>query len=239
MEYESNELETTKGIKASHALLIGVGILILALASLNGLRMLAPKAISKQQDRNLPPFGWTVTKDLGVGEVPDGPTAQRFVLEHDDGWDVLAYCLDPGEPPPELGTQCEMIDDDTFWCGDDNQLLRLYEIVQQPPTSTHTFTPTITVTHTSTATPTSTPTSTPTPTPTPTPTSTATATSTAKPTDVQPAPPSPTPRPKMGGGGNFGMGDAIILTLGILCIGIGVSLAAVNWKRYLRIFKKK
>jgi len=43
----------------------------------------------------------------------------------------------------------------------------------------------------------------------------------------------------MGGGGNFGMGDAIILTLGILCIGIGVSLAAVNWQRYLKIFKKK
>ena len=245
MENEISETKKKWGIKPIHAIFVGAGILVVALISLFGLRVLQTKVLSKQFSSNLPRYGWRVTKDLGIGEVPGGPTAQRFQVDHFYGWEVLAYCLDPQKPPPPMGTLCELMNGETFWCGDEFQQLREYEIVQQPPSPTRTNT--TLPRNTRTATPTSTSTSTPTSTMTPTATNTATPTRTRTntPTNTSTKAPgsgntsTPTPRPKMGGGGNFRIGDAVRLTLGIIVIGIGVSFAAMNWKRYFRKLRKK
>jgi len=81
---ETETAETGKGVKSKYALLVGIGILVFALSFLYGLRILQKRVMSKQLDANLPPFGWVVTEDLDVGEVPGGPTAQRFVVEEDN-----------------------------------------------------------------------------------------------------------------------------------------------------------
>ncbi len=248
--------EKEKGVKSKFALLVGLGILIFALSFLYGMRFLQPDIdspqldidlnqpgiVSKQLDANPPPYGWEVTEDLGVGDVPGGPTAQRFVVEHDTGWEVLAYCLEPDEPPPPVGAVCDLVEGDAFWCGDEYQMLRRYKIVQMPPpaqtststsapTRTSTSTPTATATNTPTFTPTATYTATPTNTPSSTPTSTATSTpvNTAVPTRAFTA----TPRPKMGGDGNLRSGDILRLAFGIGLISISGVLAAFEGKRYL------
>jgi len=252
---EEEIAEKEKGVKSKFALLVGLGILIFALSFLYGMRFLKPEleskepdidskvlvSDSKQLDANPPPVGWVVTEDLGVGDVPGGPTAQRFVVEHDYGWEVLAYCLEPDEPPPPVGAACDLVDGDTFWCGDEYQLLLQYEIVQipLPPTQTNTsiaaptrtLTPTATATNTPTHTPTATNTATPTNTPSSTPTSTATRTPahTTAPTQAF----TPTPRPKMGGDGNLHSGDILRLVIAIGLISISGILAAVEGKRYL------
>jgi carbohydrate-binding DOMON domain-containing protein len=120
-----------------------------------------------------------------------------------------------------------MIDDDTFWCGDEYQKLREYEILQQPP-SAQEDTPTATATNTSTATPTS----------TQTPTATNVPTNASTNTTVVAQSFTATPRPKMGGDGNFNRGNALSLFLGFLMIGIGISLTVVDWKHYISPFKK-
>ncbi|MDT8382194.1 MAG: hypothetical protein RQ728_08070 [Brevefilum sp.] len=256
---EAAEVETPekeKGVKSNFALLVGLGILIFALSFLYGMRFLQPDIdtkppdidakpqdiFSKQLDANPPPFGWEVTEDLGIGDVPGGPTAQRFVVEHDTGWEVLAYCLEPNEPPPPVGAVCDLVEGDTFWCGDEYQLLRRYKIVQMPPpaqtsTSTSVATPTATATNTPTFTPTATNTATPTNTPSSTPTSTATSTpvNTAVPNQAFTA----TPRPKMGGDGNLRSGDILRLAFGIGLISISGVLAAFEGKRYLTKRAKK
>jgi len=243
MENETNDKRKKWEIRPSHALFVGIGILIVGLSSLYGLRVLQSTVMSKQLDANLPPYGWTVSEDLGVGEVPGGPTAQRFVVEQIEGWEVLAYCLDPQEPPPPVGTTCELIDENTFWCGDDFQQLREYEIVQQPPPPAPTETVQPSATRTSTSTPTSTPTYTPTSTPTSTPTATNTATSTAttKPTNISAAAKTstPTPRPKMGGDGNLRSGDVMRFVLGLVFISISGILMAIEGKRFLTQRHKK
>jgi carbohydrate-binding DOMON domain-containing protein len=120
-----------------------------------------------------------------------------------------------------------MIDDTTFWCGDEYQQLREYEILQQPPPEQEN-TPTATATNTLTSTPTSTQTPTATNAPTNAPTNTTVATQSF----------TATPRPKMGGDGNFNRGNALSLILGFLIIGIGLSLTIVDWKRYISPNKK-
>ncbi len=257
--------EKEKGVKSRFALLAGLGILIFALSFLYGMRFFQPDIDSKQPDihakqpnidskqldANPPPYGWEVTEDLGVGDVPGGPTAQRFVVEHDNGWEVLAYCLEPDEPPPPIGAVCDLVEGDTFWCGDEYQLLRRYKIVQTPPppaqtntatsaaTQISTSTPTATATNTPTFTPTATNTSTPTPTNTPSSTPTSTATSTPRNTAVPNQAFTATPRPKMGGDGNFSSGDILRLAMGIGLISISSVLAAIEGKRYLTKRAKK
>lgn len=235
MEKEISEKNKKLVIKPSLALLAGMGILVIALSFLYGLRILQTRVTSKQLDANLPPYGWAVSEDLGVGEVPGGPTAQRFVVDQLEGWEVLAYCLDPQEPPPPVGTACELIDADTFWCGDDFQQLREYEILQQPPAPEQTETVQPSATYTSTSTLTSTPTS------TPTATNTATSTAITKPTNISAAAKTSTstPRPKMGGDGNLGRGDVTRLVLGIVFISISGILTAIEGKRFLTQRLKK
>lgn len=109
---------------------------------------------------DLPIFGWVVDEDLGIGQVPFGPIAQRFILEHWDGWELFAYCVDAKMPSPPVGTICEMIKEDTFWCGDEYQPVKIYEIPETPRTATVTETMTATSTSTSTVTMTATSTNT-------------------------------------------------------------------------------
>ena len=50
-----------------------------------------------------PVYNWRVCADLGVGPVPGtGLTRQRFRLCHNQGWTLLAYCLQPSRPAPGL-----------------------------------------------------------------------------------------------------------------------------------------
>lgn len=230
MENENSNFKDTKLEKIKYALFAAIGLMLVVFGSLYDFESYQPKVMSKQLDQDLPQYGWNVTDDLDVGEVPGGPTAQRFELRQEEGWQVLAYCLNPDVTPPPIGTSCQLIDENTFWCGNDLQQLREYQILQQPPPEQEdTPTPTVTLTSTATSTSTATATSTQTPTATNAPTGTTAPTQSF----------TPTPRPKMGGGGNFSIGVAISLTLGFLMIGIGLSLTAVDWKRYIPPFKKK
>jgi len=128
-----------------------------------------------------PRYNWQVCENLGVGPVP-GLTEprQRLRLCHNQGWQVLVYCLNPELPVAEIGTNCTRVGEDVYWCGNGMQPVKEYRVVQEPddtPTPTASSTPTPTPTDTPTATPTAT--FTPTPTHTSTPTSTATSTPTA------------------------------------------------------------
>lgn len=227
MDNENSNFKDTKLEKIKYAIFAVIGLLMVIFGSLYDFQPSPPKDKSNQLDKNLPPDSWNVTEDLGYGEVPGGPTAQRFELKQDQGWEVLAYCLNPEEPAPPVGTSCGMIDDTTFWCGDEYQQLREYEILQQPPSEQEDI-PAATATNTSTATPTSTQTPTATNVPTNAPTNTTVAAQSF----------TATPRPKMGGDGNFNRGNALSLILGFLMIGIGISLTVVDWNHYISPFKK-
>ncbi|HEY9121800.1 MAG TPA: hypothetical protein VIM80_02280, partial [Brevefilum sp.] len=149
-----------------------------------------------------------------------------------------------------VGAVCDLVEGDTFWCGDEYQLLRRYKILQMPPpaqtststsvpTQASTSTPTATLTNTPTFTPTATNTSTPTPTNTPSSTPTSTATSTPRNTAVPNQAFTATPRPKMGGDGNFSSGDLGPLVIGIGLISISGVLAVFEGKRDLTKRAKK
>lgn len=185
---------------------ISVIVLIILTTSLIGLGFIESVAVHSHQ-KSMPVYNWIVSEDLGVGEVPNHHPAQRFRLRNDFGWDLLAYCLDEGLPPPPIGTQCERIEDDTFWCGDQYQPLLVYELVETPvptPSETPTFTETPTIT----------PSSTPTPTKIPT----------------QEATQTPTERVRMGGQGNLRSSDIVRVFFGVLMIGFGISLGIFEWK---------
>ena len=182
-----------QAIKSGNALIIGV-ILLVSLGSIFlGLEVF--RAIAAPKNRvQMPKYGWYVCHDLGIGPIPDANPAQRFILCHPGGWALYAYCIDQSKPTPPIGTICEMIDEDTFWCEDPYQPLKIYEI-STTPTPTLTITPTSTHTSTSTHTPTFAPTHTSTHTPTSTATITPTITSTwtATVTNTNTPPPSATP----------------------------------------------
>lgn len=173
------------------------GVVILGLTAVVNLAQyvlaspLVPVADIQATSAEMPIEGWIVCQDLGIGPVPGLPdNRQRFILCHPSGWEVRVYCLDVGDPPPNIGRNCTRINEDTYFCGNAFQRLREYRVL---------VTPTDTPTPTNTPTPTSTPTPTQTPTPTFTSTSTATATSTATPH----APVvTPSRRPRPGGRGN-------------------------------------
>lgn len=159
-------------------------ILTLVLVSLQVFQAVAtPKTLS-----GIPQYGWRVCADLGFGEVPGAVPSYRFKLCHPSGWEVLTYCLDNSKPQPPIGTVCQLISEDRFWCGDDYQEIEQYELLQTPtPSATATFTKTFTVTPTFTTSSTSTVTHTPTNTKTqgPSRTPTSTKTITPKPTKTK------------------------------------------------------
>lgn len=154
-----------------------------------------PQAVTASSSRRvflqetLPLHGWTVCVDLGVGPVPGQPgTLQRVRMCHGDGWQVDTFCLEPAKPVPQVGIMCSMVSSTDFWCGDEVQQLREYQIQQTPP---------------------------PAPPPTTTPSPTLTLTTTPAPTTAVPPPSvSDTPvvlqptvfaRPSPGGAGNSGL----------------------------------
>ncbi len=161
------------------ALIISLGILILNFSNLPGLI----SKVSAVPLYQLPVHGWYVCADFGMGFEPKMPEERQiFNLCHGDGWVLRAYCIDPGYPAPPIGRFCSRITDDTFWCGDDVQEVKILELEITPtpmpdiPTPTMTLTFTLTPTSTATNTPTQTPTLTSTDPPTVTPTNTATIT---------------------------------------------------------------
>ncbi len=155
---------------------------------------------------DLPVYEWFVCEILGEGPVPGVPEPRlRFRVCHNEGWEILAYCLQPNWPAPEVGAACALIDSDTFWCGEGIQNLRQYALLQTPTPS-----PSPTPLSTATSTPSPTPTLVPaTATPsTPLPTQTgspvvATATPSATSIPSVPTQPVATPiqRPSPGGSG--------------------------------------
>lgn len=142
-----------------------------------------------------PVYNWRVCEDLGVGGVPGlNQDRQRLKLCHNQGWEVLVYCLRPDLPVPPIGRVCTRVDGNTYWCGTNTQPVREYRLLQQPTeTPTPTNTPTETPTSTFTSTPTSTATATFTPPPTATATNTPTPTATATPTVTNTPVPTRTP----------------------------------------------
>jgi hypothetical protein len=242
---EKNAMNTFRARKIFISTNFRIAGLILSIFStglLFSLQIWQPNAAGINQEE-LPIYGWIVCEDLGMGEVPGVPNlVQRFRLCHPQAWELLAYCLEPELPPPPEGTICERIDADTFWCEDDIQQLRQYQILQTPtpiPPDTETPTPTPTSTFTLTSTPTDTPTTTPTITPTDTPTTTPTltVTSTMIPADTATSTPITTaivtPRPPMGGSGNLHQRDIVRWVTGLFFIVIGLSLALVEGKKRL------
>jgi hypothetical protein len=154
-----------------------------------------------RQQEPLPTYNWFVCGDLGTGTVPGIPgLVQRLELCHHHGWRVLAYCIEPEKPAPPLDTTCALTINNTFWCGDENQLLLEYQVAETPtpgPTETPTQVPTETPTETQTSTPRPTETASPTPAssstptasqmPSPLPTETPTLTATTTPPSATPS----------------------------------------------------
>lgn len=91
------------------------------------------------EDYFLAPLGdkpvnnWRVCRDLGVGPVPGlSSPRQRFRLCHSQGWEVVAYCLDPGLAAPAVGETCTRTSATTYSCGSGLQRLREYAVVETP-----------------------------------------------------------------------------------------------------------
>ncbi len=102
----------------------------------------SPNALALEGPK--PTDNWYVCAVLGEGPV-SGVRGQRarFRLCHNDGWELLTYCLQPRWPAPALGAICTRIDENTYWCGEGIQNLREYGTLQTPvptfpapPTST-------------------------------------------------------------------------------------------------------
>lgn len=204
---------------------IGILLLLAAGFSFNMVRAalypvstVRAKAVAADQ----PEYNWWICEDLGVAAIPGVPEPrQRFRLCHNQGWEILAYCLQPNLPAPPLDTSCANTSGDTYWCGDDYQLLSEYEIAITP-------TPTATPTQTPTSTNTSTPTATPTDAQTPTPTPTDSPTLTPSPIGANfPLVPTATLRPGPGGKGNLGLISFAAISgvfLGMLALGMAAPL---------------
>jgi hypothetical protein len=189
--------------------LIGLGILTAALISLLFTESLSVSASPANQG-DKPKYNWTVTENMGIGVFTGVGEAQYFRVNHPTGWEVFAYCLQPGEASPPVGGTCELLEDDVFWCGDDYQDIQLYQVLQEPqppPTSTSTSTPTSTPTATSIP-----PTQIPTRKPSPT----------------------PTPRPKMGGGDSVQTIGLVRFAVGLSLFTVGILLAVFDWRKIIR-----
>ena len=107
----------------SIAIIVVILVLIIALG-LAGINIVN----ANNQSENLPKYGWVVCGDLGIGFVQGFGNVHRFRMCAQEVWQVMAFCLDPLRPIPTIGTICELIDSNTFWCGHNTQRLRIYEI---------------------------------------------------------------------------------------------------------------
>jgi hypothetical protein len=215
-------------------LVVLAGVLILGLVSLPSIEARAvswfsPEEIEEHQPSLLDPkpvHEWYVCGDMGFGSVPGvSDQRQRVKLCHEKGWVLYTYCTQPELPVPELGTICDRVSEDMYYCGPGLQLIREYRVVDTPgPEVTPTDTQEAGITPTVTNTPFSTATSTPTPTetqieattPAPTETPTATITRIAQ-TEGAPGSPTPTRRVRPGGGGILErIGLILLIEVGIL-----------------------
>lgn len=116
------------------AAILAVVLLIILVAYLMASgRPRSPSINAQALEGPKPTDNWYVCAVLGMGPVP-GVNGQRlrFRLCHNEGWEVLAYCLQPRWPAPELGATCTRIDENTYWCGEGLQNLREYGILQTP-----------------------------------------------------------------------------------------------------------
>jgi len=188
------------------------------------------------EQADLPAHGWSVCWVGGEETVPGQPDPRQvFELCHADGWQLRAYCLQPGMPAPQVGTMCSQ-EGGVFWCGDAIQQLQFYAVLQTPAA---TLTPTQTATATATSTSTATPPNTATLTPTLTITTTLTETPVLETLTLTPeyqqitvevsetattqAWSTTVVRPRAGGPGNAG------LVYGLLG-GAGCFLAVIGWR---------
>ena len=161
-----------------------------------------------------PVHEWYVCGDLGFGTVPGVPDArQRVKLCHEKGWVLHTYCTQPELPVPEMGTICDRVSEDMYYCGPGLQLIREYRLVDTPgpsptptetqigqitPTETEILLDTPTSTSTQIALPSLTPTGTQIQATTPAPTATSTQ---AQLTEDAPGSATPTRRVRPGGAG--------------------------------------
>jgi len=246
-----------------HPIYISVIVLFLGSSFLFTMQLIQPVQ-SISQPKGVPKYGWVVCEDLGFGDVPGHHPAQRFKLCNQNIWEVFVHCIDETIAPPSIGTACERVNQNTYWCGDQVQPLRHYEILPTltpfptdiiSPTFTPILTSTSTATQTLTSTPmesaTSTPTHSETSTPTHTETSTPNQTLTSSPTltpemtltempthEITPSPTvTPTKRPRLGGSGNLQSTDVSQWLLGFLIIVIGITSVLADWAKI--IIKKR
>lgn len=102
--------------------------------------------------------GWQVCAIGGIGSVPGVGNRQMIELCHSDGWRIMTYCLNPGQPVPELGAFCSQTSPGIFWCGEGVQEVKQLSVLETPgprdtAAPTRTLTPTTPV-RTATVTPT-------------------------------------------------------------------------------------
>ena len=131
-------------------LVILAGIMILWIAFLPMIEAQAVSWFSPDEEVNKkaslldpkPVHEWYVCGDLGFGTVPGVPDArQRVKLCHEKGWVLHTYCTQPELPVPEIGTICDRVSEDMYYCGPGLQLIREYRLVDTPgPTPTPTGT---------------------------------------------------------------------------------------------------
>jgi hypothetical protein len=167
-----------------------------------------------------PEHGWSVCAVLNMENIPGVPDPRQvFELCHSAGWRMQVYCLNPGVPYPQLGTQCSEIGDGHYWCGDGVQELQVYGILQTPEVEdTATPTPTSTMTSTATITPT---TQLQTTTPTPSQTSVVEITPTASATAYN--------RPRAGGPGSLDVLAALLLWVVLITSAVTFGWCANRW----------
>lgn len=160
--------------------------------------------------------GWQVCAIGNIENIPGVGSRQIIELCHGSGWRIRTYCLDPGQPVPQLGAFCSQTSPGVFWCGAGVQMLQRLSILQTPgientrtPTRTATRRPqaTATLVRTATSAQTITRTAFPQIEETPTPTRRAFITATAY------------YRPRAGGPGNLEVGGVLLASIALLGLG--------------------
>lgn len=208
------------GVRVLKTPIFWAGILLLAACA--WLLLPSNRAQSSSLGQSgLPAEGWQVCGNLPDLDLGSGlGFRQQFLLCSAEGWEVTAYCLDPGMDPPGESAMCSRISDTEFWCGEGVQSLNLYQIQVTPPPPTD-IPPTLTFTPSPTPTVTTPPTAIP-------PAQVSSPTPTVP--GVPPGPdigPSPTPtvyyRPTPGGPTN------LVPLLSLLGVTAGLGLLAAAW----------
>lgn len=115
------------------AILVVVLLIVIVAYLLASGRPKSPSLSAQALEGPKPTDNWYVCAVLGMGPVPDVRGQRlRFRLCHNDGWELLTYCLQPRWPPPALGATCTRLNENTYWCGEGLQNLREYGTLQTP-----------------------------------------------------------------------------------------------------------